>query len=78
MYGNDVPEPKSVSCTKWYTNPLTLGSFHVIRNGVTSDDLENLSRDIGNLYFAGTVRLPHKLNRIKFVVSLKNKTCLCR
>jgi polyamine oxidase len=53
MYGNNVPEPKSISTTKWYTNPLTLGSFHVMRPGLTSADVDNLARDIGNLYFAG-------------------------
>ena len=73
MYGNNVPEPKSIRSTKWYTNPLTLGSFHVIRPGVTSADLESLSRDIGNLYFAGTVRFLHKLKRwIKIIVSINN------
>ena len=41
-----------------------------MRPGVTSADLENLSRDIGNLYFAGTVRLIHKLKRWINIVSI--------
>ena len=60
MYGKDTPEPKSVGCTKWFKNPLTLGAFHCIRNGVTSENLENLSRDIGNMFFAGTLQFFYK------------------
>ena len=61
MYGNDVPEPTSIRCTKWFTNPLTIGAFHVIRPGVSNADLQSLSRDINDLYFAGTVKLVFKL-----------------
>ena len=53
MYGANVPEPEAVHCTKWFTDPLSLGSFHAIRAGVTRDDLKNLKRGIRNLHFAG-------------------------
>lgn len=55
MYGEDVPEPEAIHCTKWAIDPQALGSFHSIRTGTTSTDLENLSRGIRNLQFAGTV-----------------------
>ena len=54
MYGDNIPEPKKVHCTKWFTNPLMLGSYHVIRPGTSRTDLDNLSRGIRNLHFAGT------------------------
>jgi monoamine oxidase len=53
MYGAGVPEPEAVFCTKWFTDPLALGSFHSIRAGVTREDLTNLKRGIRNLHFAG-------------------------
>lgn len=57
MYGDKVPEPKKVHCTKWFSNPYTLGAYHCIVNDVTRADLNNLSRRVRNLYFAGTLKL---------------------
>ena len=53
MYGANVPEPEAVHCTKWFTDPLSLGSFQAIRAGVTLADLNNLKRGIRNHHFAG-------------------------
>ena len=55
MYGPQVPEPEAIHCTKWYSNPLARGSFHIMRNGCSPADLKNLSQQVRNLYFAGTV-----------------------
>ena len=56
MYGSQVPEPEAIHCTKWYSNPLARGSFHIMRNGCSPADLKNLSQQVRNLYFAGTSR----------------------
>ena len=53
MYGDKVPEPEAIYCTKWASNPLALGSFHCMRIGATHADIENLTRGIRNLHFAG-------------------------
>ena len=53
MYGENVPEPEAIHCTKWASNPFALGSFHCMRIGATRADLENLKRGIRNLHFAG-------------------------
>lgn len=58
MYGEHVPEPEDIHCTKWYSNQLALGSFHSLRTGTTAADLENLSRPIRSLHFAGTLLIP--------------------
>ena len=55
MFGAGVPEPEAVYCTNWYKNPLSLGSFHSIRIGMTPADIEHLSRGLRNLHFAGTI-----------------------
>jgi hypothetical protein len=53
MYGKDVPEPEAVHCTKWFNNPLTRVAYNCNRYGSTHSDLENLSRPVNSLYFAG-------------------------
>ena len=55
MYGKDVPEPEAIHCSKWSTNPLTLGSYPVLNYGTTRDDLKNLTRPVDNLHFAGLI-----------------------
>lgn len=68
MYGSDVPEPESVSRTKTYSNPLSLGAFHSIVAGVNSTDIENFSRGIRNLQFAGEYRFGHLYVRKSYVI----------
>ena len=53
MYGKEVPEPEAIHCTKWHNNPLALGAYHCLRYGCTHSDLENLSRPVNSLHFAG-------------------------
>ena len=53
MYCWNVPEPKAVYYTKWFSDPLSLESFHSVHPGVTSSDFELLKLPIHDLHFAG-------------------------
>ena len=57
MYGQNVPAPIAIHCTKWYNNSLSLGSFHSISAGFTYADFTNLPLGVNNLLFAGTVHV---------------------
>lgn len=58
MYGSGVPDPVSVTRSKLYANPWSLGAFHAIHVGVNSTDLENFSEPVNNLKFAGSYISP--------------------
>lgn len=58
MYGADIPSPDEVVCTRWGTDPFSLGSYtapHVLDdNAADTEDFEALAEPIGkNLYFCG-------------------------
>ena len=55
MYGQNVPTPVAIHCTKWFNNTLSLGSFQSIRAGATLTDISNLPLGINNLFFAGSM-----------------------
>lgn len=57
MYGPTIPEPIEVVCTRWGTDPMSLGSYtapHVLEGGIDLDDATVLAEPIGkSVYFAG-------------------------
>jgi monoamine oxidase len=54
-FGLGAPEPTRMYCTRWSSNPLTLGAFSVRPMGMTDEEHANLRRPCmgGRLLFAG-------------------------
>lgn len=55
MYGPEVPRPVEVFLSRWSANRFTRGSFHSFARGCSSSVVKDISRNVGRLYFAGTV-----------------------
>ena len=54
LYGEHVPEPEAVFCTRWCSNRYTCGAFSSLARGCSPVVAQDLKRNIGNLHFAGT------------------------
>jgi monoamine oxidase len=54
IYGNSIPNPKSMLRTKWAQNEFTYGAYSFATNGTTSQDFDSLTSVVDNkVYFAG-------------------------
>ncbi|XP_022993165.1 protein FLOWERING LOCUS D [Cucurbita maxima] len=53
--GIDVPEPIQTVCTRWASDPFSLGSYSNVAVGASGDDYDILAENVGDgrLFFAG-------------------------
>ncbi|KAI3957325.1 hypothetical protein MKW98_003046 [Papaver atlanticum] len=53
--GIDVPEPIQTVCTRWGSDPFSLGSYSNVAVGASGDDYDILAESVGDgrLFFAG-------------------------
>ncbi|KAA8534435.1 hypothetical protein F0562_031952 [Nyssa sinensis] len=53
--GIDVPEPIQTVCTRWGSDPFSLGSYSNVAVGASGDDYDILAENVGDgrLFFAG-------------------------
>ncbi|KAG0457410.1 hypothetical protein HPP92_022567 [Vanilla planifolia] len=53
--GIDVPDPLQSVCTRWGTDPFSLGSYSNVAVGASGDDYDILAESVGDgqLFFAG-------------------------
>ncbi|KAI3734710.1 hypothetical protein L6452_14185 [Arctium lappa] len=53
--GIDVPDPLQTVCTRWGSDPLSLGSYSNVAVGASGDDYDILAESVGDgrLFFAG-------------------------
>ncbi|ERN08877.1 hypothetical protein AMTRI_Chr12g236080 [Amborella trichopoda] len=53
--GIDVPDPIQTVCTRWGSDPLSLGSYSHVAVGASGDDYDILAENVGDgrLFFAG-------------------------
>ncbi|XP_068646403.1 protein FLOWERINGUS D [Aristolochia californica] len=53
--GIDVPDPIQTVCTRWGSDPFSLGSYSNVAVGATGDDYDILAENVGDgrLFFAG-------------------------
>ncbi|KAL7252866.1 hypothetical protein ACSBR1_007426 [Camellia fascicularis] len=53
--GIDVPEPIQTVCTRWGTDPFSLGSYSNVAVGASGDDYDILAENVGDgrVFFAG-------------------------
>ncbi|GLJ06652.1 hypothetical protein SUGI_0044070 [Cryptomeria japonica] len=53
--GIDVPDPIQTVCTRWGSDPLSLGSYSHVAVGASGDDYDILAESVGEgrLFFAG-------------------------
>eukprot|EP01018_Ginkgo_biloba_P020441 Gb_15792 [translate_table: standard] len=53
--GIDVPDPIQTICTRWGSDPLSLGSYSHVAVGASGDDYDILAESVGEgrLFFAG-------------------------
>ncbi|KAJ9553708.1 hypothetical protein OSB04_017753 [Centaurea solstitialis] len=53
--GIEVPEPLQTVCTRWGSDPLSLGSYSNVAVGASGDDYDILAESVGDgrLFFAG-------------------------
>ncbi|PFX17977.1 Polyamine oxidase [Stylophora pistillata] len=53
IYGNGIPEATDIYYRRWSKEPLMQGAYSEPVVGMTSEDWENIGKNLGRLYFAG-------------------------
>jgi len=59
IFGDDVPMPRSIERTEWDLDPYSRGSYSFVAVGSTPDDIDELAKPAGRVYFAGEATNRH-------------------